>query len=168
MMPPMLERTFRWDHGGTAPLASLVVGSAPWSAEEAREIGDVLGARILISLQDDGDLAGRGLAWSTLWALHTRAGLRAERVPIRDLDARDLARHLPKAVETVEKALATGKRVYLHCTAGLNRSPTVAVAVRARALGRLDAALAELAVVHPEAVVERKVLAAWAKGERLG
>jgi protein-tyrosine phosphatase len=164
----MLGRSASWEAGGTPPVAALIVGSAPWSADDSRHIGEVLGARTLVSLQDDRDLAARGLGWSTLWALHVRAGLRAERVPIRDLDARDLARHLPRAVEVVEQALASGRRVYLHCTAGLNRSPTVAVAVRARALGGLEAALAELSVVHPAAVVERQVLIAWARAERLG
>jgi protein-tyrosine phosphatase len=148
-------------------MAALVVGSAPWSAEDVAGIAGEVGARALVSLQDDADLAARGLAWGTLWALHVRAGLRAERVPIRDLDARDLARHLGRAVSVVEAALASGRRVYLHCTAGLNRSPTVAVAVRARALGSLQAALAELAQVHPSAVVEQKVLKAWARGEGL-
>lgn len=168
MLAPMLERRKAWDAGGVAPLAALVVGSAPWGAEDVAEIAGEIGARVLVSLQDDADLAARGLSWGTLWALHVRAGLRAERVPIRDLDARDLARHLGRAVEVVEGALASGRRVYLHCTAGLNRSPTVAVAVRARALGGLQAALAELAEVHPSAVVEQKVLKAWARGERLG
>ena len=163
----MLERIRAWDKGGAEPVASLVVGSAPWSAEDVRQVVDEVGARALVSLQDDEDLGARGLAWSTLWGLHVRAGLRAERVPIRDLDARDLARHLDRAVAVVEAALAGGRRVYLHCTAGLNRSPTVAVAVRARALGGLAAALTELAAVHPTAVVEQKVLKAWAKGERL-
>jgi hypothetical protein len=35
---------------------------------------------------------------------------------------------LPNCVATVERILATGNTLYLHCTAGVNRSPTVAVA----------------------------------------
>jgi protein-tyrosine phosphatase len=164
----MLERSYSWERGGTSPVAHLIVGSAPWSPDQIRHVHDVLGASALVSLQDDADLAGRGLGWSTLWALHIRAGLRADRVPIRDLDARDLARHLVRAVDVVSGHLAAGRRVFLHCTAGLNRSPTVAVAVRARALKGLEAALSELSLVHPEAVVERQVLKSWAKTERLG
>jgi protein-tyrosine phosphatase len=37
-------------------------------------------------------------------------------------------RKLPKCVAAVEQILEAGETLYLHCTAGINRSPTVAAA----------------------------------------
>lgn len=161
----MLTRWYAFDApgAGRAPLQPLVVGSAPWSPEEIAFIRGDLGATALLSLQTDTDLMARGLSWSTLWALHARAGLRAERLPIIDFDRKDLARHLGDAVDAASRLLAAGHRLYLHCTAGLNRSATVAVGLRALALGSLDAALEELPAVHPEAVVGEDALRKWAK-----
>jgi protein-tyrosine phosphatase len=161
----MMTRWFAWDAAGRGlpPVSPIVVGSAPWAPEDSEFVRRTLGATALLSLQSDDDLAARGLGWSTLWAIHMRAGLAAERVAIRDFEARDLARHLDAAIAAGERLLAAGHRLYLHCSAGLNRSPTVAVAIRARILGTLDAALSELAAVHPEAVVADDILRKWAR-----
>jgi len=161
----MLTRWAAWDAEGRgrAPTAPLVVGSAPWSGDDLTFLRIELGVTSVISLQSDEDLGARGLAYSTLWALHAREGLRAARLPIRDYDLRDLQRHLDAAIQLVEAELAAGHRVYLHCSAGLNRSPTAAVGVRARTLGSLEAAQAELIEVHPEAVIATGALKKWAK-----
>ena len=166
MVRAMLTRWHTWDAPGghgRAPTSQLIVGSAPWGPEDIDFVAGDLQATALLSLQTDTDLSARGLSWSTLWAMHARSGLRAERVPIVDFDPKDLARHLSAAVAAAESLLASGHRLYLHCTAGLNRSATTAVAVRARVLGSLDEALAELADIHPTAVVATKPLAKWAK-----
>ncbi len=48
---------------------------------------------------------------------------------IYDGDPGDLTQHLPEAVGTLDKAISTDKKkVYLHCSAGVARSPSVAVA----------------------------------------
>jgi protein-tyrosine phosphatase len=56
------------------------------------------------------------------------AGMSFTHLPVTDFDRHELGRKLPKCVELVEKLVAAGDVVYLHCTAGVNRSPTVAVA----------------------------------------
>ncbi|TYI29313.1 hypothetical protein ES332_A05G307700v1 [Gossypium tomentosum] len=51
------------------------------------------------------------------------------RTPARDFDPDSLRNILPKAVSSLEWAIAEGKgRVYVHCTAGLGRAPAVAIA----------------------------------------
>lgn len=49
-------------------------------------------------------------------------------LPVTDFDRLALARKLPEGVKLLDDLLASGKVVYLHCTAGVNRSPTLAVA----------------------------------------
>lgn len=47
----------------------------------------------------------------------------------RDFDPDSLRNGLPKAVSSLEWAIAEGNgRVYVHCTAGLGRAPAVAIA----------------------------------------
>jgi hypothetical protein len=43
--------------------------------------------------------------------------------PMRDFDPPDQRRNLPKAVRRLVGLLAAGHRVYVHCTAGINRGP---------------------------------------------
>jgi len=57
-----------------------------------------------------------------------RSGMRFENLPVTDFDRPELARKLPECVQTLEALLVRGETLYLHCTAGVNRSPTVAVA----------------------------------------
>ena len=48
-----------------------------------------------------------------------------ERCPLRDFDPADQRRGLPAAVRGLYGLLRQGHRVYVHCTAGINRSPRV-------------------------------------------
>jgi protein-tyrosine phosphatase len=47
---------------------------------------------------------------------------------VRDFDATELCSKLPECDRTLDELLAAGHLVYLHCTAGTGRSPTVAIA----------------------------------------
>lgn len=139
----------------------LFVGPAPTTIEHV----DVLvegGVTGLLSLQTDADLGQRGLSWSVLWGLYSQRGIEARRVPIRDFDRRDLTARIPDALAELDALLATHTAVYLHCTAGLNRSPTLALAHLYRTLGP-DAALAALLACHPEAVPYPDTLERWWK-----
>lgn len=146
--------------------SDLHVGPGPGSVEDAQHLRS-LGIDRLLSLQTDADLASRGLRWPVVWQMLMAQGIRAERHPIVDLDARDFARQLTAAVAALEDLLAVDDparppRVYIHCTAGINRSPSVALAVLARRMG-FDAALALLGSAHPGAVPYDELVAKWLK-----
>lgn len=48
--------------------------------------------------------------------------------PMRDFDAADHRKRLRHATRRLSELLAHGHRTYLHCTAGINRAPLVALA----------------------------------------
>src|SRR5882762_990726 len=48
--------------------------------------------------------------------------------PLPDGDDRHLAAHLGDIVALLGRLVDAGERIYLHCTGGLNRAPTAAIA----------------------------------------
>jgi hypothetical protein len=141
----------------------LAVGSHPHSPEHIMTLARDEGITGLLSLQTDDDIARRGLSWAMLWQLYLRAGITPVRIPIVDMDKRDLGKHLDSAVAALAGAIDSGQRVYVHCTAGLNRSPTVIIAylVAHRSMSMDDAN--EWVQSRHECVPYPDVLKAWAK-----
>jgi len=83
----------------------------------------------VLNLQTDEDIASYGIPFKRLLTAYQEAGIELRRFPIPDFDLRSLATSLPQCVAELEEALQSiWSRVYLHCSAGINRSPTVAAA----------------------------------------
>jgi len=83
----------------------------------------------ILSLQSDRDLAIYGINLKRLLKAYAQAEIELHRIPTPDFDKQALAVNLPQAVEELENALVPrwGK-AYVHCTAGVNRGPTLAAA----------------------------------------
>lgn len=138
----------------------LWVGSCPASPERIVALREA-GIRGLVSVQTDQDLASIGMSWPLLWRFLMANGIACARHPIVDFDERALRSGLAAAVDAVDQMIAAGRPTLLHCTAGVNRSPTVAIAWLARARGlTLDEAWAQVTTRRPCAP-NRVVLAAF-------
>lgn len=139
----------------------LAVGSYPHAPEHMMALARDHGVTNVLCLQSDEDLASRGIQWSVLWQFYLRLGIEVTRVPIIDFDKADLLRHLDAAVAALHDALSSGGKAYVHCSAGLNRSPTVVIAylVRHRELS-LDDAVQWVTSRH-ECVPYPDVLESW-------
>ncbi len=95
-----------------------------------------LGITTVVSLQSDEDLRGNRIRIKKMQKAYLDAGIELIRSSTPDFDVESLLLDLPRCVEALEAAMAPrGSRVYLHCTAGMNRSPTVAAAFLMRANG---------------------------------
>jgi protein-tyrosine phosphatase len=108
-------------------LPELLVGEYPTPADLPwlrREHG----VTAVVNLQDDPDLAGKGLRLRELECASREHGLEFHRVPIADGDNAMLLARLDHAVDLVHQMIGDGHRLYLHCNAGMNRAPTVAIA----------------------------------------
>ncbi|HTW89136.1 MAG TPA: dual specificity protein phosphatase family protein [Candidatus Binataceae bacterium] len=101
------------------------------------------------SLQDNEDLKLHGLSLKALEAACRRSHLRYVRTPIPDGGADAMALHLEAALEALRSLIEGRERVFLHCNAGMNRAPTLAIAFM-RACGglSLDEALAQVKQRH--------------------
>jgi protein-tyrosine phosphatase len=82
----------------------------------------------VVSLQDDADLAAKGIDLVELEAAYRGAGVAFHRIAVPDGDEAHLAARLADIVALVGRLVEGGGRVYLHCNAGYNRAPTAAIA----------------------------------------
>lgn len=109
-------------------LPEIVVGSYPQSADDIDRLKRDSGITAVFNLQTDEDLRYLGLDWDSLQAHYAACGIEPRRVPVRDFDPVDLREKLPECVRVLNQLLAAGHSVYVHCTAGAGRSPTVVIA----------------------------------------
>ncbi len=88
-----------------------------------------MGITHVVSLQSDDDLSTFGISIERLLEAYVQARIELRRVATRDFDREALAKSLAPGVQQLASALEPLRtRVYCHCTAGINRSPTVVAA----------------------------------------
>jgi protein-tyrosine phosphatase len=105
----------------------LVVGEYP-NYDDLSWLRDAHAVTAVLSLQCDADLASKRLRAADVEAACAAAGLAYARVACPDGDLELLTARLPELVERLRVLRDAGDRVYLHCNAGMNRAPTVAIA----------------------------------------
>ncbi len=101
-------------------LPNLFVGSYPADPKDIERLKRD-GVTAVLSVQTDEDLAYGGIG-------EAQAGMEFRRVPVRDFDPGDLRRNLPRCAEVLDELLRQGHTVYVHCSMGVNRSPSVVIA----------------------------------------
>ncbi|SRR5579885_343759 len=122
----------RATRGGRRPTVSeisaeLLVGEYP-SCEDIRWLKDTYRIAAVHNLQDDEDLRHNGIDLNLLAAEYAAHGIRFHRTPIQDGSADAMAERLEAALDDLRELVETHGRVYLHCNAGMNRAPTLAIA----------------------------------------
>lgn len=136
----------------------ILVGTQVTSAEEL-DMLKRLGVGGLLSLQDEADFRRLGLRWDVLRALGTERSIDMRRVAIVDFDPGDLLEKLDTAVGELDDLLAENERVYVHCTAGINRSTGVVVSYLVLKKGhKVDAAYRLVKSRRPQASPYRRLL----------
>ena len=106
---------------------NLYVGSCPKTLRDINVLNEI-GVTAVLNLQTSDDERYVKIAWNALEKSYKSCGIKVRRVPVRDFDPEDLEEKLPACVRELRDLLSTGHVVYLHCTAGCGRSPTVAIA----------------------------------------
>lgn len=126
-------------------LPRLFLGSRPESPADLETLRLKAGITAVVNLQTDDDMRAVGLVWTPLNDYYRTAAIELCRIPVRDFDPLDLREKLPGCVSQLQRLLRAEHCVYLHCTLGATRSPTVAVAYLYWCEGRtLDQADAEV------------------------
>ncbi len=109
-------------------LGQLFLGSRPETPADIDRLRLESGITAVLNLQTDDDMRAVNLVWEPLEAHYRNTGIELCRVPVRDFDPVNLREKLPECVRALDHLLAASHSVYLHCTLGASRSPTVAIA----------------------------------------
>ena len=117
-----------WSLNWNEVTPQLVIGTCPMRPDDLTRIGQEARASALLSLQHNDCLAYWQIDYARLLEKAAELGLTVLRCPMRDFNIVDMRRQLPCAVATLASLAAKGHRTYVHCTAGLGRSPLVVLA----------------------------------------
>ena len=109
-------------------LPNLYVGTCPENLKDVQELKGRCGITAVLNLQSDQDLRDRRIVWRAMETTYSKLGVVVQRVPMQDFDYDDQGEQLPDAVRILAELLDSSHIVYLHCNAGLGRSPLVAMA----------------------------------------
>lgn len=101
----------------------IVIGSCPMTTADIDVIRTGTGASALLSLQHDECRAHFGVDYEDHRRHGEGLGLAVVNAPMRDFDPEEQRERLPAAVFHLHALLARGHRVYVYCTAGINRAP---------------------------------------------
>lgn len=105
----------------------IYLGSAPTSVREV-DLLRTRGVGAVLNLQTDLDMIVRQIDWASISKHYIETGIELVRYPIRDFDPVDLQEKVAGAANALRQLIDSGHTVYVHCTAGINRSPTVVIA----------------------------------------
>lgn len=108
-------------------LPEVFIGSHPEAVEDLDYLQTKVGVTAVLNLQTEEDIERVGCEWRKLYAHYRRQKIVVRRVPVRDFDAEDLRKMLPDCVQALAELLRNGHTVYVHCTAGVGRSPSVVI-----------------------------------------
>lgn len=82
----------------------------------------------VFNVQTDEDFKHRGVQWDVLMERYNKHGIKVVRYPIRDFDRESLQKNLHGATHALNELVREGRKVYVHCTAGMGRAPACVVA----------------------------------------
>jgi hypothetical protein len=130
----------------------LVVGSCPMTVDDIDRIRAETGATALLSVQCDDCRSAFAIDFEEHARHALRSGLVLANAPMRDFDPGDQRLRLPDAVVWLARLIAAGHRVYVYCTAGINRSPLTLLGYLTFVEGLgTDEAIALIEAARPEA-----------------
>jgi len=126
------------------------MGTFPRTPIDVERLKTEVRVNAVLNLQTAQDFTDFDIDWLALERCYQRSEMVVRRVPINDFDTQDLQRKISKAVNVLDELLSTPHRVYLHCTAGISRAPSTAVAYLAWRLGwNLEEALIHVQNCRP-------------------
>ena len=125
-------------------IPELLIGEYP-RQDDIGWLRDTFDISAVHNLQDDEDLRIHGLKIDALRREYEAKRIKLIHTPIQDGSADAMRDRLEAAIADLHSLIGAGERVYLHCNAGLNRAPTLAIAyLRAFRKMSLDEAVAHV------------------------
>jgi len=122
-------------------LPKLFIGSHPRTIDDIERLRREAGITAVLNIHTDDDMRAVSLDWAPLQAYYRTCPIVLRRSPMIEEQV-ELRAKLSQCIEVLNELLAEGHTVYLHCTAGIGRAPTVAIGYLHTCLGwELDEAI---------------------------
>eukprot|EP00238_Polyblepharides_amylifera_P014391 CAMPEP_0196588600 /NCGR_PEP_ID=MMETSP1081-20130531/61053_1 /TAXON_ID=36882 /ORGANISM="Pyramimonas amylifera, Strain CCMP720" /LENGTH=201 /DNA_ID=CAMNT_0041911135 /DNA_START=396 /DNA_END=1001 /DNA_ORIENTATION=+ len=106
----------------------LIVGSQPRTHEDIEFLNKNENVATIFNLQQDQNMKEWGIDKTHLTKRIRELGMHFVHCPAVDFDQHSLRHILPNAAAKLNEAIDNGGKVYVHCTAGLGRSPAMVIA----------------------------------------
>lgn len=108
-------------------LPQLIIGEY-LRPDDTKWLKEDVGVTSVLCLQDHIDLAGKAVALADLIEAYRAADIHFQHAPVPDGEQQIFQERLPAILSQLTAQIAARQKVYVHCNAGMNRAPTVAVA----------------------------------------
>ncbi|KAI0565353.1 Laforin [Gracilaria domingensis] len=105
---------------------SMFIGPYPQSVHDIDTMARA-GVTAVFNVQTDEDFQHRAIQWPLLLERYAQHDIKVVRHQIRDFDRDSLRARLKSATRALERLINEGRKVYIHCTAGMGRAPACAV-----------------------------------------
>ena len=107
-------------------LPRLFIGSHPRTIDDIERLRREAGITAVLNIHTDDDMRSVNLDFPPLEAHYNACSIVLRRTPMVE-EQIELRAKLCNAIQALSQLLAEGHTVYLHCTAGIGRAPTVAI-----------------------------------------
>ncbi|KAK3250987.1 hypothetical protein CYMTET_39664 [Cymbomonas tetramitiformis] len=152
--PGPWQWTLNWDYITTMEKdgVEILVGSCPRSAEDMERLANEAGVEAILSLQSDVCIQAMEIDAEGVYDAALASDVVYTRVPVFDFDRIDQAAMLPEMVRQLGILAGLNRRVYVHCTAGINRATLTVLGYLTFVKGEpLEDALGRLKAARPQA-----------------
>jgi protein-tyrosine phosphatase len=115
-------------------LPHLFIGSHPRTVDDIERLRREAGITAVLNIHTDDDMRSVNLDFPPLEAHYKLSAVILRRAPMVEEQV-ELRAKLYDCIQALNELLADGHTVYLHCTAGIGRAPTVAIGYLHTCLG---------------------------------
>ena len=105
----------------------IFVGTCPTSTIDIQRL-EQAGRTAILNMQTEDDFKANGINWSHLETAYHQTGITSYRCPIKDFDDEEMLSFISGAAKLLSKIVESHSRIYVHCTAGQQRSPSAVIA----------------------------------------
>lgn len=143
---------WRWTLNYNEITPNIFVGACPRKPRDVDAIKEGTGCTALLCLQSHACFEALGIDHPRIVQRGGEVGVKVIHVPIRDFDHENQAEMIPEAARALNLLIKTGHKVYVHCTAGINRATLTVLSYLTFVEGRtLDEAYAFVKERRPQA-----------------
>eukprot|EP00826_Nyctotherus_ovalis_P003084 TRINITY_DN10619_c0_g1_i2.p1 TRINITY_DN10619_c0_g1~~TRINITY_DN10619_c0_g1_i2.p1 ORF type:complete len:392 (+),score=86.07 TRINITY_DN10619_c0_g1_i2:90-1265(+) len=112
-----------YDKIGTYP---IFIGAYPQNEDDIKILAK-LGVTGVLNVQTDIDMKHRQTDPARLKETYARHGIKMVHYPVHDFNPEDLSQKVRGGAECIDSLINEGRTVYVHCTAGMGRAPSMVI-----------------------------------------